>query len=61
MGLVHTGAVLSLAGVLINGLSYNSLYLPFTWVALALAPLAAGRLRSAATASPRPAAPVPVA
>ena len=61
MGLVHTGALLSLAGVLINGLSYNSLYLPFTWVALALAPLAAGRLRSAATASPSPAAPVPVA
>jgi hypothetical protein len=61
MGLVHAGALLSLAGLLINGLSYNSLYLPFTWVALALAPLAAGRLRSAATAAPRPAAPVPVA
>jgi hypothetical protein len=61
MGLVHAGALLSLAGVLINGLSYNSLYLPFTWVALALAPIAAGRLRVAATTAPRPAPPVPVA
>lgn len=40
-GLLHSGALLSLIGVLINGLSYNSLYLPFTWVAFALAPLVA--------------------
>jgi O-antigen ligase len=61
VGLVHTGALLSLAGVLINGLSYNSLYLPFTWVALALGPLAATRLESTGTPAPRSAAPAPVA
>jgi O-antigen ligase len=40
-GLLQSGALLSFIGVLINGLSYNSLYLPFTWVAFALAPLVA--------------------
>jgi O-antigen ligase len=48
IGLVHNGAVLALVGLLINGLSYNSIYLPFTWVALALAVVAAGMLRRAA-------------
>jgi hypothetical protein len=60
-GLVHAGAILSLAGVLINGLSYNSLYLPFTWVSLALAPLAARWLLAPAPAAPRSVPPATVA
>jgi O-antigen ligase len=52
IGLIHNGAVLALVGLLINGLSYNSIYLPFTWVSLALAVVAAGWLRPAKTSPP---------
>jgi O-antigen ligase len=61
IGLMHTGALLSLFGVLINGLSYNSLYLPFTWVAFALAPLTAAWQGSPAPVpAPRAAPPASV-
>lgn len=60
-GLMHTGALLSVIGLLINGLSYNSIYLPFTWVALALAPLLAGRQRPAGASAAHSAPPAPVA
>ena len=60
-GLMHAGAVLSLVGVLINGLSYNSLYLPFTWVSFALAPLVAASRHPAETLAPAPAPAAPVA
>ena len=56
-GLLQSGALLSFIGVLINGLSYNSLYLPFTWVAFALAPLVAASTapRETPVAEPLPA------
>jgi hypothetical protein len=60
IGLMHAGALLSLLGVLLNSLSYNSLYLPFTWVTFALAPITAVWHRPAATAADRPAAPASV-
>lgn len=60
-GLMHTGALLSVIGIFINGLSYNSMYLPFTWVALALAPLLAARLRMASTPLTHSGSPAPVA
>jgi O-antigen ligase/polysaccharide polymerase Wzy-like membrane protein len=52
IGLIHNGAVLALVGLLINGLSYNSIYLPFTWVSLGLAVVAAGWLRQTTTSAP---------
>ena len=58
IGLLHTGAILSLLGVLVNGLSYNSIFLPFTWVSLALAPLTAAWLRAVPRVPNRPGAPV---
>ena len=58
-GLLHTGALLSVLGIFINGLSYNSLYLPFTWVALALAPLLAASVQATETVT-RSAPPAPV-
>lgn len=60
-GLLQSGALLSFIGVLINGLSYNSLYLPFTWVAFALAPLVATsrKPREAPDVQPSPAPAVP--
>ncbi|HWN18024.1 MAG TPA: O-antigen ligase family protein, partial [Gemmatimonadales bacterium] len=56
-GHLQSGALLSFIGVLINGLSYNSLYLPFTWVAFALAPLVAASTapRETPVAEPLPA------
>jgi O-antigen ligase len=45
VGLIHNGAVLALVGLLVNGLSYNSIYLPFTWVALGLAVVTGSWLR----------------
>lgn len=58
LGHMYAGAVLSLVGVLVNSLSYNSLYLPFTWVTFALAPLTAAWQQQAV---PRPAHPAPPA
>jgi O-antigen ligase len=60
-GLMHTGALLSAIGILINGLSYNSIYLPFTWVSLALAPLLAASLRTAGRSAPHSVPPATVA
>jgi hypothetical protein len=51
LGLIHNGAALSSVGLLINGLSYNSIYLPFTWVSLALIPVAAAWLRQTTTSA----------
>ena len=52
-GLLQSGALLSFIGVLINGFSYNSLYLPFTWVAFALAPLVAASRKPHETTAPQ--------
>jgi hypothetical protein len=60
LGAMHAGAVLALMGVLVNGLSYNSLYLPFTWVAFALAPLTALWQHRAVARPALPASPAPV-
>jgi O-antigen ligase len=57
VGLMHTGAWLSLFGALINGLSYNSLYLPFTWVSFALVCATAAWQRSFQPLTPTPATP----
>lgn len=58
-GLLQSGALLSFIGVLINGFSYNSIYLPFTWVAFALAPLVAASRKPRETTAPQ-GAPAPI-